>query len=75
MGAIKLQKIGNSLGFRVPKDLLDDLQFDLSDEYELLSSENSLTIIKREPHNSEWSFKKTKLNSEDEEWLEANLGD
>ena len=46
MGAIKLQKIGNSLGFRVPKDLLESLNFDLSDEYELISSESSITIPK-----------------------------
>ena len=75
MGAIKLQKIGNSLGFRVPKELLDNLNFELNDDYELISTEGAITIIKREPHNSNWEFSNKSLSKEDKEWLDADLGE
>jgi len=75
VGAIKLQKIGNSYGFRLPKDIIDELEFDLSDEYELIPTESAITIIKREPHNSKWKFKNKKLSTEDKSWLEADLGE
>lgn len=73
MGALKLRNIGSSQGFVIPKHDLSIAGFSQNDEFELIVSENSISIIKRRPHHSEWQFKSPKLSKADLEWVEANL--
>jgi antitoxin component of MazEF toxin-antitoxin module len=75
MSAVKIQRIGNSLGFRVPKLDLEKAGFDLDSEYELLSEKGIITLVKKRPHHSEWTFPDSKLTSEDQDWLDAELGE
>lgn len=73
MGAVKLQKIGNSLGFRVAKQDLESAGFDENCDYELIAEKGVIILVKKRPHHSKWSFKDTNLSKEDREWLEAKL--
>lgn len=73
MSAIKLQKIGNSLGFRVSKADLESAGFDESFEYELIAEKGVILLVKKRLHHSKWTFKDTSLSKEDREWLESNL--
>lgn len=41
-----LEQLGNFYGFIVPKDLLETLDFNLNDNYELHVDENKLIIMK-----------------------------
>ena len=73
MSAVKLQKIGNSLGFRVGKSDLDKAEFDDSFDYELIAERGVIILVKKRPHHSKWSFKDSALSKEDYEWLNSNL--
>jgi antitoxin component of MazEF toxin-antitoxin module len=75
MSALKLQKIGNSFGFRIPKETLDQLGFSAEDQYELIEERGSLVIVKRRPPLAQWTFREPDLSSEDLSWLEADLGE
>ena len=73
MSSLKLQKIGNSLGFRIPKETLDHLGFQTADQYELMEEDGVLLIVKRPPPSHIWTFREPELTKEDHEWLEADL--
>lgn len=73
MSAAKLQKIGNSLGFRVSKSDLETAEFDESFDYELIAEKGVIMLVKKRPHHSKWVFKDTSLSKEDREWLESDL--
>ena len=73
MSALKLQKIGNSLGFRIPKETLDQLGFQTADQYELIEEGGALLIVKRPPPPQTWTFREPELSAEDHAWLEADL--
>jgi antitoxin component of MazEF toxin-antitoxin module len=73
MSAVKLQKIGNSLGFRVSKTDLEAAGFDESFDYELIAEKGVILLVKKRLHHSKWVFKDTSLSKEDKEWLESNL--
>lgn len=73
MSAVKLQKIGNSLGFRVAKTDLEAADFDADSEYELIAEKGVILLVKKRPHSSKWVFKDTSLSKEDQLWLESNL--
>lgn len=73
MSAVKLQKIGNSLGFRVSKNDLETAGFDEDLEYELIAEKGVILLVRRAPHSSKWVFKDTALSKKDRKWLEANL--
>lgn len=75
MGAIKLKKHGNSYGFTVPSGDLNEANFDIKDEFEMIVSRNSITFIKRKPHHTKWRFEDRDLSTEDKKWLSADLGD
>ena len=75
MSAVKLQKIGNSLGFRVPKTELEKAGFDINSEYELISEKGIITLVKKRPHHSEWIFPNSSPSQEDRDWLDSDLGD
>lgn len=73
MSQVKLQKIGNSLGFRISKNDLEAAGFDESFDYELIAEKGVIVLVKRQPHHSKWVFKNTALSKEDKEWLESRL--
>lgn len=73
MSAAKLQKIGNSLGFRISKTDLETAEFDESFDYELIAEKGVIMLVKKRPHASKWVFNDTALSKEDKEWLESNL--
>lgn len=71
MAAIKLQAIGNSYGFRLPKEALKISGFSPDDQYEAFSEDGVIVIVKRLPHHSQWRFSSPKLNPEDRKWVNA----
>lgn len=73
MSTAKLQKIGNSLGFRVSKSDLETAGFDENGEYELVAEKGVILLVKRRPHASKWIFNDTSLSKEDKQWLESKL--
>lgn len=73
MSAAKLQKIGNSLGFRISKPELEAAGFDEEGDYELIAEKGVIMIVKKRPHSSKWFFKDTALTGEDTQWLESKL--
>jgi antitoxin component of MazEF toxin-antitoxin module len=73
MSSAKLQKIGNSLGFRISKHDLEAAGFDENSEYELVAEKGIILLLKRRSHHSKWSFKNTGLTAEDRQWLESKL--
>ena len=75
MGVMKLRHIGSSQGFVIPKTQLTKAGFSQEDEYEVIVSNNCISIIKRKPHHSKWKFDNPKLSKEDKAWLSAELED
>jgi len=75
MGATKLKKHGNSYGFTIPSSELKEANFNISDEFEMIVSRNCITFLKRRPHHSDWKFDSVELDSEDQAWLDADLGE
>jgi hypothetical protein len=73
MSQAKLQKIGNSFGFRVSKNDLEAAGFDESFDYELIAEKGVILLVKKRSHSSKWVFKDTALSKEDKEWLESDL--
>lgn len=73
MSQVKLQKIGNSFGFRVSKTDLEAAGFDESFDYELIAEKGVIVLVKRRAHHSKWVFKNTALTQEDKAWLESKL--
>lgn len=73
MSQAKLQKIGNSLGFRIPKSELEQAGFDETFDYEIIAEKGVILLVKKRPHHTKWSFKDTALSREDIEWLESKL--
>lgn len=73
MSQAKLQKIGNSFGFRVSKNDLEAAGFDESFDYELIAEKGVILLVKKRSYSSKWIFKDTALSKEDKEWLESDL--
>jgi antitoxin component of MazEF toxin-antitoxin module len=75
MTRVKLQKIGNSFGFRIPKQTLDGVGFRARDQYELIEESGGIVIVKRGPAVAKWKFASAKLDADDRAWLDADLGE
>jgi antitoxin component of MazEF toxin-antitoxin module len=75
MAAVKLQKIGNSYGFRIPKDSLKHAGFRAADRYELIEEDGVIVIVKAPVPTQKWAFKDAVLTDEDRRWVEADLGE
>jgi antitoxin component of MazEF toxin-antitoxin module len=73
MSAVKLQKIGNSFGFRISRPELEAAGFDENGDYELVAEKGVIMIVRKRAHASKWIFKDTALNAEDTQWLESKL--
>jgi hypothetical protein len=73
MSSAKLQKIGNSLGFRVSKTDLETAGFDEDCDYELIAEKGVILLVRRRPSHTKWVFKDTSLSKEDQQWLESKL--
>jgi len=75
MTALKIRKVGNSLGVILPKEIQDALEVSEGDVIELTKIASKKVLIETAlPHHSEWKFEgNTKLGPEDKEWLDADL--
>ena len=77
MSAVKIRKIGNSLGILISKEIQESLNVSEGDLLDLVKAAKGKAILKSHlPHHSEWKFEgDTTLSNEDKEWLEAPLED
>ncbi len=75
MGALKLRDIGTSQGFVIPKSQLLKAGFSKDDEFEILVKENSISILKRRPHHSKWTFPEPKIPDDESIWVDIDLGE
>jgi antitoxin component of MazEF toxin-antitoxin module len=75
MGALKLRDIGTSQGFVIPKSELLKAGFSKDDEFEILVKENSISILKRRPHHSKWTFPEPKIPDDESAWVDTDLGE
>jgi len=73
MSISKLQKIGNSFGFRISKDDLTKAEFEADCEYEVIAEKGVIILVKKRKHPSKWRFPSAELDAEDMEWLDADL--
>jgi antitoxin component of MazEF toxin-antitoxin module len=77
MTALKIRKVGNSLGVILPKEIQDALQVSEGDIIELTKIANK-KVLMGPPllHHRDWKFEGgTELTAEDKEWLDSDLGD
>ena len=77
MSAVKIRKIGNSLGILIPKEIQDSLNVSEGDLLDFVKVSNGKAMLESHlPHHSEWKFEGVEKLSEDEvNWLEAPLED
>lgn len=75
MTALKIRKVGNSLGVILPKEIQDELELSEGDVLELTKIAHKRVLLESPlPHHSEWRFKDgKKLSAEEKEWEEADL--
>jgi putative addiction module antidote len=74
MSALKIQKVGNSLGVLFPKEILDALNITEGDIIEAdIIHKNKVILETHLPHHSKWKFNDNELTSEDIEWIDADL--
>lgn len=77
MTALKIRKVGNSLGVIFPKEIQDALEVSEGDIIELTKIAHKKILLETAlPHHSEWKFEGNKeLSEEDKEWLDSDFGD
>lgn len=77
MPAVKIRKIGNSLGILIPKEIQDSLNISEGDLLDFIKVAKGKAMLESHlPHHSEWKFEgDTSLSDEDKIWLEAPLED
>jgi putative addiction module antidote len=76
MSALKIRKVGNSLGVLFPKEIQEALNVSEGDIIDVDIIEKNKVILEAHlPHHSKWQFKDTELTSEDKQWLDADLED
>ena len=75
MSAIKIRKIGNSLGILISKEMQESLNVSEGDLLDFVQVSKGKALLRSHlPHHSEWKFEgDTSLSTEDKEWLEAPL--
>jgi antitoxin MazE len=63
MKKIKLRRVGNSIGFTVPKELLDKYNIKEGEELYVMESSRGFTLTPYDPDFAEWaeSFEKTNI--------------
>jgi putative addiction module antidote len=77
MTALKIRKVGNSLGLILPKEIQEALEVSEGDIIELTKISKKKVLLEASlPHHSEWKFEgDTELSSEDKEWLDSDFGE
>ncbi len=77
MTAIKIRKVGNSLGIILPKEIQDALEVTEGDIIELTKITNKKILLETPlPHHSEWKFENVEeLTKEDKDWIESDFGE
>lgn len=75
MSAVKIRKIGNSLGVIIPKELQEAMNASEGDILDLIKiGEGELLLKSHLPHHSQWTFESTDLESE-KDWVESETLD
>ncbi len=77
MTALKIRKVGNSLGLILPKEIQDALEVSEGDVIEVTKISNKKVLLEASlHHHSDWKFEgSTKLSDEDKQWLESDFGE
>ena len=74
MSALKIRRVGNSLGVIFPKEIQQALNISEGGIIDVTTIEKNKVILEAHlPHHSKWKFKNTNLTDEDTQWLEADL--
>lgn len=74
MSTLKIRKVGNSLGVIFSKEVQQTLNIAEGDIIDVTTvGDNKVILGSHLPHHSKWLFKNTELNSEDREWINADL--
>lgn len=75
MSAVKIRKIGNSLGFIIPKELQEAMNASEGDLLDLVKIGDGELLLKSHlPHHSQWSFDNIELQDE-KDWIESETLD
>lgn len=76
MSALKIRKVGNSLGVIFSKEIQDTLNISEGDIIDVTTlSNNKIMLDSHLPHHSKWTFENTKQSAEDRKWINAELED
>lgn len=76
MSALKIRKVGNSLGVLFTKEIQEILNISEGDMIDITAlKDNQVILTSHLPHHSQWTFKDTELNDEDLLWINAELGE
>ncbi len=74
MSALKIRKVGNSLGVLFPKEIQDALNVSEGDIIDVdIIQKNKVILEAHLPHHSKWKFNDTDLTNEDSKWINADL--
>lgn len=76
MSALKIRRVGNSLGVIFPREIQEALNISEGDIIDVSTIEKNKVVLEAHlPHHSKWKFKNTELTDEDKKWLESDLED
>jgi putative addiction module antidote len=76
MSALKIRKVGNSLGVIFPKEVQETLNISEGDIIDATTvGGNRVVLDSHLPHHSQWTFKDSALSKEEAEWIDADLED
>lgn len=76
MSALKIRKVGNSLGVIFSKDIQEALNISEGDTIDVTTVEKNKILLETHlPHHSKWKFADVELSQEDVEWLDSDLED
>ena len=76
MSALKVRRVGNSLGVIFPKEIQEALNISEGDIIDADTfKKNKVGLEAHLPHHSQWRFKDVELSKEAQDWLEADLED
>lgn len=76
MSALKIRRVGNSLGVIFPREIQEALNISEGDIIDVSTIEKNKVVLEAHlPHHSKWKFKNTEFTDEDKKWLESDLED
>lgn len=74
MSALKIRRVGNSLGVIFPKEIQEALNISEGDIIDVNTIEKNRVVLEAHlPHHSQWKFNDAEVSQEDQDWLDADL--